>query len=366
MSKKLIYICSREAKLKKCSKGVISKIELQNKQFNLIGYNTLIQAPKPKHLEKIEVINPFLSSLNWSNIKCRDHIDAVYIRLVRIDFPFIKLLAKIRKENKDVKILFEFPSYPYKGELVSNQGKLIYYKDLFYSDFLRFFVDRIVLTVPGYQKLFGIKVLYVPNGVEYDNKKVMPRINDDGVIHLLAVASMSVWHGYDRIIRGFAEYYAAKNDVKIVLHLAGVGAELKRYKYLVKKHHLEKYVIFEGFCEGEKLNELYKKCHIGLGSLGVHRTWDGKVISSLKLKEYASKGLPFVIEGICDMEDDTTRKYILRVPSDETPINISKIIDFCKSVYAENKAINNMIKEEFRRYYDMDKLFEPVIDFLDS
>lgn len=367
MNKRLVYICSNEAKSGNCSQGVISKINCQVCQFKAVGYDTFIQAPKPKYaLGKLDIYNPFSSIMDWSCVRHRNNVDAVYIRLVRIDLPFLKLLAEIRRKNRNVKILFEFPTYPYKGEMPAFHGRVLYCRDRFYSNFLKYYVDYIVMPATGYGRLFGIDVLYVPNGVAYEDVPVVSKKTQDGSIHLLAVASMCIWHGYDRLIRGLGEYYETDGRVKVVLHLAGSGPELKRYQRLVRKYHLEEYVFFEGFCEGEKLNELYEKCQIGVGSLGVHRTWDGKVISSLKLKEYALKGLPFVLEGHCDMESRETSRYILRVPQDETAIDIRRMIRFYHKNYDGNASLNSEIKERFRDFYDMEKLFKPVTDFLGS
>lgn len=371
MGKKLIYICSDSERpgkrSEKDAKGVNLKIEEQIKQFKAVGYDTLMCAPKENYMVDLgNILNPFGTVMNWSHVKPARDVSAVYTRLPMIDLAFLKILMEIKKRNKDVKILFEIPTYPYKGEMKTVRKRLLYYRGCFWGIFLKFFVDRIVLSTPGYKKVFGIRVMYVPNGVAYDNRKLPEKVVNEGEIHLAAVSSMRFWHGYERLFEGLSLYYKTKREITVVVHLVGTGIELKKYQLLVKKYHLEKYVIFEGFCTGEKLDGIYDKCHIGVGSLGIHRIDSKLNVSSLKLKEYASKGLPFVTEGFCDMEYPKTKKYILKVPSDETAINITDIVSFYNRIYSGSQMVNVEIKEKFRKYYDMEKVFKPVTDFLTS
>lgn len=373
MGKKLIYICSDNQRpgkrSEKGAKGVNLKIEEHIRRFKAAGFDTMICAPKDKYTGGWgNILNPFGTIMNWSHVKPARNVSAVYTRLsmTMIDSAFLKTLMEIKKRNKDVKILFEIPTYPNKGEMTTVRKKLLYYRGCFWGNFLKLFVDRIVLSTPGYKKVFGIRVMYVPNGAAYDDRKLPEKVMNDGEIHLIAVSSMRFWHGYERLLEGLSIYYKAKREVKVVLHLIGTGIELKKYQLLVKKYHLEQYVIFEGFCTGDKLDGIYDKCHIGVGSLGIHRIDRKLNVSSLKLKEYASKGLPFVTEGFCDMEYPETKKYILKVPSDETVINIPDIVSFYNRIYGGNQMVNEEIKEKFRIYYDMEKVFKPVTDFFTS
>ena len=71
--------------------------------------------------------------------------------------------------------------------------------------------------------------------------------------------------------------------------------------------------------------------------------------ASLKVREYCSIGIPFVISST-DQDFPGKFPYILTMPSDESPIDFNKIIHFYQSVYADPKhqlkmreyAINNL------------------------
>ena len=89
--------------------------------------------------------------------------------------------------------------------------------------------------------------------------------------------------------------------------------------------NLSQYITFTGGKDGKELNELFKDKHMAIGCLGCHRKGINEV-KSLKNVEYAMRGLPFLYsENNNDFDD---KEYVLKVPADETPINIEDICKF--------------------------------------
>jgi hypothetical protein len=366
MKKKAWYVSDRDFSMRNSEKqmlpGVNKKIDNQIKCMEKAGFSVLYKRIRESNFYWKNVINPFYSNEYWPQGDKIRAVDVVYIRFIRIDLGFLLYLRNIRKKNKNVKIVLEIPTYPYKGEMKTSIQKAIYFKDRVFSMFLRLYVDRIVLSTPNYKKLFGINVIYSPNGVEDDASSVTIN-NNSNEIHLIAVASMRFWHGYDRLINGLADYYKNNHEKIVYIHLVGDGPEIEMYKKKVHKFKLQDYIIFEGMKYGEELDEIYNKCCIGVGSLGIHRI-DGKLnVSSLKVKEYVSKGFPIIISGYSDMLDEDTRKYILQYKADESPIDISKIVEFYQARIKNNEEIQNEIKYIFRKYYDLELLFKPIVDY---
>ena len=105
---------------------------------------------------------------------------------------------------------------------------------------------------------------------------------------------------------------------------------------------MEPYVILHGKKHGKELDEIFDQCDFGIGSLGRHRV--GIVhIKTLKNREYAAKGIPFVYS-----ETDTdfdNKPYVLKMPADETTINIEKIIEFYKKQTETPMQIRNSIED---------------------
>ena len=77
---------------------------------------------------------------------------------------------------------------------------------------------------------------------------------------------------------------------------------------------------------GKELDEIYSLCNVAIAHLALHRIGLNQ-LSSLKSCEYASRGLPMISSASLNIANDETRKYIMYVPEDETPINIDCLKD---------------------------------------
>lgn len=79
---------------------------------------------------------------------------------------------------------------------------------------------------------------------------------------------------------------------------------------------------------------------MGIGSLGRHRSGITH-IKTLKNREYAARGLSFVYSEIDS--DFEGKPYILKVPADESPVDIDQIINFHQKMKLEPIEIRNSI-----------------------
>ena len=94
---------------------------------------------------------------------------------------------------------------------------------------------------------------------------------------------------------------------------------------LIEKYHLQDNIIFHGQLFGKELDEVFNQCQFAIGSLGRHRSGI-TVIKTLKNREYATRGIPFIYSE--QDSDFDQQPYILKAPADESPIDIQQIIDF--------------------------------------
>lgn len=376
MKKKLLYICMEYCVMHrfmyKHALGIQKKIDLQRQCFEKAGYEVqyAVMSRLPQNIFcKLTDINPFSTSFDWKKIDVSQPINIVYIRFNAyiMEFGFLHFLHKIKKANKSVKVLLEFQTYPFNREYSYKDKEAAYYKLKLFIRLLRFFVDRIVICTPEYKRLYGIKTLYMPNGVEYKNGKIIPLNHNEKEIHLISVSSMTKGHGYDRIIKGMGYYYKQFHDRKVILHLVGEGSEINNYMELAKKCSVTEYVLFEGHCIGDKLNELYLLADIGVDCFGMHRQDKNMISSSLKLNEEASYGLPIIGAGKTTLDHKDCMKYLLKFPEDETDIDINNIVKFYDAVYCEDKiVIRNRIKETFRPYYDINENLKEVLEYMEN
>lgn len=272
-----------------------------------------------------------------------NNFDVIYIRYVYFANPcFIKFLKKIKEKN--IKVIVEIPTYPYDKELVHKDmiRQIKYFIERKYREKMRNYVDKII-TFSNDDEIFGIKTVKISNGIDPNeisiiNKKIKRSINE---INFIGVAGIAFWHGFDRFILSIVEYY--KNNPKEIVkfHIVGDGNKetVNALKNLVKENQLEDYVIFYGYKAGKKLDEIYNKSNIGVGSLGAYRKKIYKS-SALKSREYCGKGIPFVLGELDDSFLEC--KFVYNVLNDNSLFSIKEIIEWYKNL--------NMTSEEIRKY----------------
>ena len=152
------------------------------------------------------------------------------------------------------------------------------------------------------------------------------------------MAEVHLWHGYDRLIKGIGEYYKNTADPRdVYFHIVGGVAPDDRYKdneyhqgfqNIIDHYGIQDRIIFHGTLFGEELDKVFNQCQFAIGSLARHRSGI-TVIKTLKNREYATRGLPFIYSE--QDSDFDHQPYVLKAPADETPINVQQILDFMDS-----------------------------------
>lgn len=355
--------------------GVNKKIDNQIKVLNTVCDCRKIAIPK----EEKNVIKSILWRMPFGSfgrkyeyafdmIRQHGEPDFLYIRFVPLDRKFLQFLKELRKRYGSVKILMEIPTYPYKGELLHNVTMVpFYFKDIFYRGRLKKYVNRIV-TLTDDKAIYGIPTIPIMNGIIVDDIPMVCDYNTTGGgVNLIAVALMRRAHGYERCIKGLAEYYQRSPERKVVIHFVGAGEEKAYYQSLVSQFHLQEYVFFYGNQSGKQLELIYNKADVGLGFFGLYK--DGmNSISSLKSVEYLAKGLPVVSGCVEDvMKCKNGEKFFKIFPNDESVIDVKEIIDFYDGLY-NGKRNRNTVHEEIRDFarqtVDMSVVMQPVIKYI--
>lgn len=325
--------------------GITKKIRCQVKALNECGFETdLCYLGWDKDGNQVRWVRDKVQKNFGNGIKAKiekrfeynslyhyiieNDISLVYMRSFINAEPFIIAFAK-KLRRKGVKLVMEIPTYPYDNEIkeLSKSSKLTYYIDKIFRKNLANNIDAIV-TFSDYDKIFGQKTIKISNGVDFDALplKQSYRENPD-VLQLLVVAELHYWHGVDRAISGLSDYIKNKPLQKVHLNIVGKAERSSGFalKQQVDDLGLSEYVTFYGALSGEELDDIFEKCDFGIGSLARHRSNITK-IKTLKNREYAARGLGFVYSEIDD--DFEAMPYIIKAPADESPLNISSIVDF--------------------------------------
>ncbi len=269
----------------------------------------------------------------------REKIELVYARCFQNANPWlICFFKKLRKTG--IHSVTEIPTYPYDEEFKNFEWKMraeliidqIFRRKLYAQ------MDALV-TFSNAVEIFGQRTIRISNGVDFDSiplhqPSASPHSSE---LHLIGVAEVHEWHGFDRVIAGIGEYNKmlkqGKTDVSIPVYFHVVGDVHPHlmntvFKPLMDNYGLQKQIIFHGALFGDELTNVFNSCQFAIGSLGRHRSGI-TAIKTLKNREYATRGIPFIYSE--QDSDFDMRPYVLKAPADESPINICQIIDFIAS-----------------------------------
>ena len=290
-------------------------------------------------------------------------IEMVYARSFMNANPIlVRLFHKLNKRG--IKCITEIPTYPYDSEF---KGYPLKYKIPLYIDklFRKALAKKMeaIVTFSNEETIFGKRTICISNGIDLDSIPIHnPKKQND--IHLIAVAEIHYWHGFDRLVAGMGEYYKLNPDArKVFFHVVGWedyrGTTSNGYltvEQTAKKYNIGQYVVNHGKLFGDKLDEVFNQCVFAIGSLGRHRSGITN-IKTLKNREYAARGIPFIYsETDNDFED---KPYIIKAPADESPVNIRQIIDFIDTHDVNPTEIRNTV-EHLSWRFQMEKVVREI------
>lgn len=272
----------------------------------------------------------------------KERIDFVYMRSDHNANPFtIHMVRKLKETG--IKVVMEIPTYPYDQEYESLSRRKFLFIDQCFRKILARQLSGIV-TFSDYPIIFGKPALQISNGVDFSQIPLKRKINDTNhELHLIGVAEIHYWHGFDRLVKGLANYYQTHPSYKVYFHIIGEffgEREKKEILPVIKQHGLEEYIILHGARHGKELDDLFEQADMAIGSLARHRSGITH-IKTLKNREYAARGLSFIYSEIDS--DFENKPYILKAKADESPIDIYQIIEFYKRQKLSPEQIRNSI-----------------------
>ena len=258
----------------------------------------------------------------------RERIEFVYARCFQNANPWlISFFKKLRKAG--IHAVTEIPTYPYDDEFKDLEWKMrmelkidqLFRKRLYQN------MDALV-TFSDAERIFGQRTIRISNGVDFDSIPLhhpSSFIHHPSSLHLIGVAEVHPWHAYDRVVAGLGQY---KGDIDVRFHIVGGVHPNHMARYfapLIEKYQLQDKVIFHGTLFGKELDDVFNQCQFAIGSLGRHRSGI-TVIKTLKNREYATRGIPFIYSE--QDSDFDHQPYVVKALADETPIDIEQIVHF--------------------------------------
>ena len=303
----------------------------------------------------------------------REGIEFIYARCFQNANPWlINFFKKLRKAG--VKAVTEIPTYPYDEEFAnfSFKQRMELKIDQLFRHRLYQQMDALV-TFSDAERIFGQRTIRISNGVDFDS---IPLHQPSAVsrqpseLHLIGVAEVHIWHGFDRLVAGLGEYYKNGGQREVVFHIVGGVHPHERYranKYhpglqnIIDKYGIADKVIFHGTMFGDELTNVFNQSQFAIGSLARHRSGI-TVIKTLKNREYATRGIPFIYSE--QDSDFDQQPYVIKAPADESPINIQQIIDYVDHFKMKPEEIRKTV-EHLSWKVQMDAVIRQV-DILSS
>lgn len=280
-------------------------------------------------LAKIKKRISYGSLLNYI---LKEKIDFLYVRHDFNANPFlVSFFNSLKKRN--VKTILEIPTYPYDNEFTHAKWK----------DYIQLGIDKLfrallskalfrIVTFTELHEIWGTPTICISNGIDFDKVKMKSIDNKSrNKLNLIGVADIHAWHGFDRLIHGLVNYYKQEKKIKVYFHIVGSGVEIviNDLKQIIIENHIKEYVKFHGPKSGIELDALFDLADFGIASLARHRS-NISSIKTLKNREYAARGIPFIYSEI-DTDFDNM-PYVLKAPANNEPIDIQNIIDFHSNI----------------------------------
>jgi len=279
----------------------------------------------------------------------QNNIQFVYARCFQNANPWlINFFKQLTKAG--IHSVTEIPTYPYDAEFVGFpfQTRMNLKVDQMFRHKLYAQMDAIV-TFSDAKEIFGQRTINISNGVDFDSIPLHKPVITNNELHLIGVAEVHYWHGYDRLIAGIGEYYKNGGKRGVFFHVVGGIGPSEMYDSmhapgfaeLIEKYDIKDNVFFHGQLFGDELDAVFNQCQFAIGSLARHRSGITN-IKTLKNREYATRGIPFIYsEQDCDFD---SQPYVVRASADESPIDIKLILDFMDRFQMEPVEIRKTVR----------------------
>ena len=358
--------------------GILNKMAYQRAAFEaLLGPSDLVHSSTDGPIVNGDPVGRYL--LRGRATSALNHYGAFYLHAARLakngayDFIYIRyplalpgflwFLEQARRANPGAPVVVEIATFPYRKELQSTKQRVLRLLDDLGHNRLRKHVDAIV-TFYGQDEIYGIPCVRSANGIDLSTLRLRVPARPKRGIDLITVGNLAHRHGIDRTLHGIREYAqsGAAEVEPVTLNIVGDGPVLPALRSLVTALDIQRFVRFHGMLNGNQLDEVFDLADVALDSLGLHRL-QLRSSSSLKAREYCGRGVPFVF-ATHDPDFPPDLDFVLRVPSDESALDIASLIAFAKQMREARSAVDTEMRHYAESHLSWEAKLEPVARYL--
>ncbi len=316
--------------------GVMRKVVAQAQGFSRNGVRVTMVCGDGSEIVSLTVINGqqvrrdviatqvspgdfFIHVADWVNQHIQpSDFDWAYIRYNPMHNDELLHLAE-SVVNKSTPLFVEMYTLEYQNEMPADAAIRDQYYRLQLAQWVTgFFTPSAVCE----SALFLQRPLYkMGNGATWVSAQEPGGLADINLaFNLIGVGYLAPWHGYDRLFAAIPEFIKAYPDVALRITLVGQGPEAEALRKEVQRAGVETWVEFTGALDAEQLASRYVRSHVGLGTLGFHRT-GVKYAEPLKHREFMLYGLPFVY-SVEDAFSRVALPGVWRLPPDDSVVDL--------------------------------------------
>ena len=269
---------------------------------------------------------------SWLKTK---RFDVVYLRYHYFDKFTLDLLRAAQGSAE--KVIMEMHSYPCLGH-----DRLL---DKVFTRLEKKYQEPCLKEIDMFANMSSRRLPFSQPQIEFRNTidpesiSVRQPLKRDGILHMLSVAYERPAHGFDRVLRGLADYY--KNGGTQSIKIVFAGKYMDSTKQFVKDNRLEEICQFVPPVSGQDLDNLYDRADIAIGHLANHRV-NSFAGSAIKTQEFLAKGIPFIYAWEEAMLPPDY-PYALKFELSEEPVNIEKVVNWWKCL--GNTSANEIASE---------------------
>ena len=267
-----------------------------------------------------------------------EHFDYIYMRSKFVTHRAVKTLIKYKKNGG--KLIVEIPTYGVKEKSLNSIRKIAKCMSVNNRNRFEQLVDRYTLIGANCPENYkGKPAREISNGIDLDSLPIKKYSTLNSEIHMLALASMRDWQGFDRVVLGMGNYIG---EYRLILHLVGKDFDhsIEKWMTMAKELGVESNVLYHGALYGEELTSVFDTCHLGIGAMAMHRRGD-IVGSPLKVREYIARGIPYIY-SYEDTSLSGNEWFALKFPENDEPVDFNVVVPWIADIYNNSSFITEM------------------------
>lgn len=285
----------------------------------------------------------------YLSANANDKEELIYIRRLGISIIYSgRFFEKIQS-----KVIYEIPTFP-----IDSGTNFI--RKLILSIELKYYEKKVypyIMAEPAciQKKMDNLpgKMVAINNAVEVNQKDTLPRQADEYTF--LFFGNLQPWHGLDAFLDAVKDY-RGRRRIEVTVY----SSETACYSELLEKYTGFNNIHFCGKAESGLIEASNTNKTIGIGGLA-YESRGADYDTSLKNKDYAAMGIPFIFV-LPDMSF-IDYKYAYRI-TDIKGISIDAIIDWFTSIYTDNTY--SEIKKYARSNLTYDKQIEELYRMIEK